>query len=115
MSRRDTAIGPKRCLSRPREIKVRDFSQQERIVLEAIARMTAVNFRAPRLEDIESDTGLNNARAVVEKLYRDRVIEVARPRKPRSPRRWAIVEGVSPVSHNSHASAGNGGTGIAKM
>jgi len=95
---------------------VRDLTTQERTVLEAIARITAVTFRAPRLEDIENDTGLHStARAIVERLYRDRIIEVARPRKPRSPRRWAIVEGVAQVRSNGHACAGNDGTGIAKI
>lgn len=98
---------------------MRDLSVQERTVLEAITRITAVNFRAPRIEDIENDTGLHSttAREIVERLYRDRIIEVARPRKPRSPRRWAIVEGSAAhlVRPNGHSSAGNDDTGIANI
>ena len=67
------------------------FSDQERTVLDVIYRQCGAS-RPPTIEDIARLSGIRDVDPIVKKLYSNRVIDIARPRKARSPRRWAPVE-----------------------
>jgi len=63
-------------------------------VVEEIRTRCATTFMPPHQEAIERSTGLSNVGDILKQLYARRIISVAHPRKPRSRRKWVLVEGV---------------------
>ena len=66
---------------------------EAKVVADIKARCDALS-SPPWAESIERSTGLQGVDAILKRLYARRIVDVAKPRRPRSRRRWVLVEGV---------------------